>query len=291
MKKIAFASGKGGAGKTSLSMSFHKYAKDNSLFADCDVDAADAFLLLEKEIQHKKPFYSGLKYKIDENKCIQCGKCADSCNFNAIKKTDKYYIEEFSCEGCSLCEDICKYNAIESRSNCCGELFISDTVFNTKMIYARLIPGEDNSGKLVHEVKKIAHEQVLSAEKEFLVIDCPPGIGCPLMAAISGINLLVIIIECSQSGFKDAVRLINLSKKMKIPYITVINKSGLNPDIDNNIEKYLADNEIFSAGKIPFDKEFVYLLNRKKLIIDSDILSGNLKNIFSQIKNRIEMEK
>ncbi len=291
MKKIAFASGKGGAGKTTISMSFHKYIKDVSVFADCDVDAADAFLLLEKEILQKEPFHSGFKYSINETNCIQCGECIASCIYNAIKKSDKHYIDEFACEGCGACEDVCQCNAIFSKSNHCGELFIAETIFNSRMVYARLVPGEDNSGKLVHEVKKVAHQQVLESGKEFLIIDSPPGIGCPLMAAISGVNLLVIIIECSQSGFKDAVRLMDVAGKMKIPFITVLNKSGLNPDIDQNIEQYLQAEKKHLTGKIPFDEEFVRILNRKELIIDSEILSGNLEDIFLKIKNIITLEK
>jgi MinD superfamily P-loop ATPase len=286
MLKIAFASGKGGAGKTSLSLSFHKYLKNKSIMADCDVDAADAFLLLEKKIIENKPFVSGYKYSINKNACSQCGACVSVCVFDAIKKTDSFFIQPYSCEGCGACQDVCVTGAINKTDNHCGEIYISDTIINSLMIYARLIPGEDNSGKLIHEVRKTAQELALYQGRQYIVIDCPPGIGCPLIASISGIDLLVVIIECSRAGFNDAQRLIEVAYKIKIPVIVITNKSGLNQSIDNEIELFLKDRDIFSAGNIPFNEEFVNILNRKELIIDSKIISKNLKNIYSQIEKK-----
>jgi MinD superfamily P-loop ATPase len=284
MIKIAFASGKGGAGKTSLSISFHKYLHTNSLLADCDVDAADSFLLLEKNILKRKSFSSGYKYYIDLNKCDECGICLSSCVFGAIKNIEQSYnIEPLSCEGCGACEDLCVSEAIKRTDNQCGELFESETVFGSKMVYARLIPGEDNSGKLVHAVRKIAEEKSTYSNCKFLVIDCPPGIGCPLIASISGIDLLVVIIECSRSGINDAMRLIDIANKLNITFITLLNKSGINLSIDNEIETFLKDNSICCAGNVPFNMEVINILNRKELLIDSEFFSANLKNIYSQI--------
>ncbi len=282
--KIAFASGKGGAGKTTFALSYHKYLKDNSVFADCDVDAADAFLIIEKDRVSSEPFVSGFKYCINDN-CINCGLCMDRCKYNAISKNDKYSINPFSCEGCGACEDVCMDDAIDQIHNHCGELFVSDTIFETKMVHARLKPGEDNSGKLVFSVRKRADDIMRKEKKDILVIDSPPGIGCALMASITGIDRLVVIIEASLSGFSDAKRLITTAKGMRIPISAVINKSGLNCDTDKTIEDFIVSENIPFLGYFPFNREVVEILKRKSLLIDSENsdIKNSVINIFSKI--------
>jgi len=154
-------------------------------------------------------------------------------------------------------------------------------------MYARLIPGEDNSGKLVYEVRQKSRAVTLELSKEFLVIDCPPGIGYPLIASITAINFLVVIIECSRAGFNDAKRLIEVAGNFIIPMTAVMNKSGLNPEIDAEIEKYLKEKNIKSAGNIPFNEEFVRILNKKELLIDSEILSDSLRRIYAKVLEHI----
>lgn len=284
MFKIAFASGKGGAGKTSLSLSFHKYLGDCSLLADCDVDAADAFLLIEKDVTSERPFQSGYKYFIDEAKCTSCGKCKPLCTFNAITSRDSVYkVEELSCEGCGMCELVCPENAFIKKDNLCGILYQSNTILETNIVYARLIPGEDNSGKLVQEVKTNALTKANQLQKKYLIIDCPPGIGCPLMASLAVIDFLVIIIECSKSGFADATRLVQIVVKLNIPYTVILNKSRLNPVVDNEIHYQLMRKNTPTAGEIPFDRRFIDALNQKKLLIDCDFFTNDFNQICRNI--------
>jgi MinD superfamily P-loop ATPase len=283
MKKVAFASGKGGAGKTTLSMSFHKFLGNDSVFADCDVDAADAFLIIEEKKLNSLPFISGYKYEIDPKLCIKCRKCLSSCKFGAIRENGSIFIESMSCEGCGVCQDICEACAITKNPNHCGNLFISRTNFSTTMTYARLSPGEDNSGKLSHQVRN-ASDLIMDMEnKQYVVVDCPPGIGCPLMASLTGIDLLVVIIESSLSGFSDAKRLVEVARKIGLKTIAVLNKAGLDSAIDYGIRDYLHKTDILLAGVIPFDEKATVLLSNKQLLIDHEPFKENLEIIFANI--------
>lgn len=291
MTKIAFASGKGGAGKTSFSLSFFKYLAEFSIFADSDVDAADAFLLIEKKRNNSIPFVSGFKYSIHTALCTKCGACASQCPFGAIKKNGFYYIEPLLCEGCGICEDVCLSQAIDQRSNNCGEIFESKTICNSKMIHARLHPGEDNSGKLVHQVRNLSQKVAVDEKSEYMIIDCPPGIGCSLIASITGVDILVVVIECSHAGINDAQRLMTVARQMSIPMVAVMNKSGINPAIDEKIIRYLEGENICLVGNVQFNEEYVNTLNRNELLIDSEIISSDIKCIYGKIIEKIKGEQ
>lgn len=284
MKRIAFASGKGGAGKTSLSLSFHAYMHSRSVFVDCDVDAADAFLLLEREKTSHTEFASGLKYTINAGQCVQCGACAERCVFHAISPEGGYHIEPLHCEGCGACRDVCPAEAVVETPNRCGDMYSATTCYDSSMWYARLIPGEDNSGKLVHDIRKKAQEYTEKEGIPYLIIDCPPGIGCPLMASITAVDLLVVVIESSRSGFHDAQRLIELARKMNISCVALINKADINPDIDKEINEYLIGNAIHSVGTIPFNRAFTALLNKKRVVYEDEAMALALTPIFSAIE-------
>ncbi len=294
MKTVAFASGKGGAGKTSLSMSFYYYLREQSVFADCDVDASDAFLMIEKETMIRESFESGYKYAIDAGRCSACGACAPACAFDAIRSGNHdYAIDTLSCEGCGACEDVCPDGAIFRRTNRCGELLVSRSVYDTPLVYARLKPGEDNSGKLVHKVRQTAADEAIRNQKLLIVIDAPPGIGCPVIAALTGVNLLVLVIECTRSGFHDACRLIHVADQLQLSKIAVINKSGVHPELERQITDYLNEQNIPLAGVIPFSKTFSDALNKKNLIIRSNDagLTKNLTGIFQIIHETLEGKK
>ncbi len=292
---IGFASGKRGIGKTSILLSFYKYICNNSIFADTNIDATDTFLLLEKTMHSNEPFFSGLKYYIDQDICVRCGKCLSGCRFGAIKRTGKFAIDLNKCEGCGACVDLCVASAIYNEENYCGDLYISETIFDSVMVYARQKPGKDNSDKLIQKVKDTVCQMAGSLNKEFIVIDCPPGIGRPLMAGISGLNLLVIIYDGSREDLNDNEKLIEAASKLKVPVVVVINKIGINKadknmtgihtDIDTEIMTSLDSQGIILAGIIPYDEEVNSLLNNNKLMIDSSNSKfvDNIKAIFDNI--------
>ena len=213
MKELVIISGKGGTGKTTFTASFAALAKQ-AVFADCDVDAADLHLLLHPEIQRREEFRSGSTAFIDQEKCTHCGRCQELCRFDAIN--DSHTIDPFSCEGCTVCFHFCPANAIDMRENLCGEWFISETQYG-QMVHARLAPAEENSGKLVaivrQQAKRIAEEQ----QKSLIVIDGPPGIGCPVISSLAGVDMVLVITEPTLSGIHDLQRDSTISQSNSLP--------------------------------------------------------------------------
>lgn len=254
MKEILVISGKGGAGKTSVAASFAVLAK-RSVIVDCDVDAADMHLLLKSSLVSKKDFYSGLIPMVD-NSCIGCGKCVDLCRFNAISVTDSIaVIDELKCEGCGVCGDNCPVAAINMEEALSGDLMVSKTDYG-QMVHARLSAGGENSGKLVAEVRKQAKVIAEAEGVEYIISDGPPGIGCPVIASLSGVDQVLVVTEATISGFHDMKRVLKLCNHFKIAADICINKSDINLDITRQIEKYAEENNIKCIGQIPYDKIF-----------------------------------
>ena len=263
MKEIVVISGKGGTGKTSIVASFAALTRNKAVFADCDVDAADLHLVLEPKIKQTSDFSGGKRATIVTEKCIGCGRCQELCRFDAIHfdgednhMVDKTFtIDPVSCEGCKVCVEFCPVDAIEFNDSVNGEWFISDTRFGT-MVHARLGIAEENSGKLVSvirkEAKKIAQEQ----KKDLLIVDGSPGIGCPVIASITGADLVLIITEPTLSGKHDLERVADLAAGFKIPTLVAINKFDLNPDMAGQIEEDARSRAIKVVGKIRYDKAF-----------------------------------
>lgn len=248
MKQIAVISGKGGTGKTILTASFAALAK-NKIMVDCDVDAADLHLLLHPDIKQRNEFKSGKTAHIDEKICIHCGKCLSACRFEAMREDFK--IDSISCEGCGLCSHICPVMAIKMEENLAGEWFVSETKYGP-FIHAQLGIAEENSGKLVAKIRQVAKK--LTEEKNFnyIIIDGPPGIGCPVIASLSGVNLAVIITEPTVSGLHDLLRIIELTGHFQITSKVVINKYDLNLGNTNIIKLSCKEKDIEILGCIPF---------------------------------------
>ncbi len=271
MKQILVISGKGGTGKTVLSASFASLAK-KCVVSDCDVDAADLHLLLRPKVKETINFKSGKSANIDENLCIKCGKCINFCRFDAI--TSDIRIDHASCEGCGVCTYFCPVSAIKMIENECGECFISDTRYGT-MVHARLGIAEENSGKLVSLVRKKSQEIAAEQNCEFLIIDGPPGIGCPVIASLSGVDVAVIVTEPTLSGLHDAKRVIEVARHFKVAVNLVINKFDLNLDMTKTIEGYCSKNNIRLLGKIAFDEAFVKSLIEVKPIVECEYSKVN----------------
>ncbi len=248
MKQITILSGKGGTGKTTITASFAALSK-NKVLADCDVDAPNLHLLLKPKVIEKQEF-KGLKLAvIDETECIQCGKCEESCRFDAIKE---FQVDPILCEGCAVCAYVCPVEAIEMMERISGYAFISNTRYGL-MAHARLNPGEENSGKLVtlvrNNAKRIAEKKGLN----LIINDGPPGIGCPVIASISGIDLGLVIVEPTLSGIHDLERAVGLLDHFQVQALVCINKYDINMKNTLEIAEFCRSRNLELVGKIPFD--------------------------------------
>ena len=273
MKEIVVISGKGGTGKTVLVASFAALTK-NKVIADCDVDAADLYLLLHPTVKKQVEFRSGQTAIIDQDKCIQCGKCLVLCRFEAVKtkKNEKGGLKEMeidpiSCEGCGVCYHVCPVDAIKMEENISGELFISETRYGP-FIHAKLGIAEENSGKLVTKVRQTAKDIAVREGKDYIISDGPPGIGCPVIASLSGADCALIITEPTLSGLHDARRVADVAKHFNVTVKIVVNKYDLNPVVTNQIEEFCRERGVPVIGKIIFDKKVVEAMVEGKNIVE-----------------------
>ena len=254
MKEIVIISGKGGTGKTSITSSFAALA-GNSVFADCDVDAADLHLILAPEVRERHDFISGHIARINTSKCTGCGKCQELCRFDAVKESeDKFEIEESLCEGCGVCVHFCPVKAIEFPDRNCGEWFISDTRHGP-MVHAKLGIGAENSGKLVSLVRKEAREIAEKRDSSYLIVDGPPGIGCPVIASLTGSDAVVVITEPTISGKHDYERVSKLANHFGILLFIIVNKWDINPEMAKAIEEIAAGDGAQVLGRVSYDKK------------------------------------
>jgi MinD superfamily P-loop ATPase len=248
MREIVVLSGKGGTGKTTIVGSLAALARGKVL-ADCDVDAADLHLLLKPKVKQENEFWSGQVAYIDEAKCTQCGLCQELCRFDAIKD---YRVDPIACEGCGFCSQICPEDAITMRENMSGHWFISDTKYGP-LVHARLGIAQENSGKLVAQVRQQARRLAQEQNLEYIISDGPPGIGCPVISSLSGASLALMVAEPTLSGIHDLERVLGVSGHFGVPAMVAINKYDLNEENSRHIEEYCKDQGIKLAAKIPFD--------------------------------------
>lgn len=284
-RQIVVLSGKGGTGKTTLSGAFAGLIK-NKIAIDCDVDAANLYLVLKPLIIESTDFSGGKKASIDKNKCRECGLCETLCAFDAIRN---FNVNQLICEGCGLCFRACPHQAIKFLPSRSGTYFECELPDKSKFYCAKLLPGEGNSGKLVSEIKRKALENI-SPDIEWVIVDGPPGIGCPVNASIASADYVVIVTEPTVSGIHDLKRLIALLNTFKIRCGIVINKYDLNETIAAKIFKYAEMEKIPVIGSIPFDPKFMKALINGSNIIDVDKnISEELLLIWKQLEMQIEI--
>lgn len=286
MKEITVISGKGGTGKTSITAALASVA-GSMVLCDSDVDAADLHLILNPEILEHHIFKGSWVASINQNLCTQCGICSDLCQFEAISidNTELRTINPFKCEGCRLCERLCPSEAITSVQSTENSWYVSTTRVGT-MTHARMGPGEENSGKLVTQVRRKAKELAKEEGAPFLLTDGPPGTGCPAIASITGTNQVLLVMEPSKSSLHDAERVIELVGQFNIPLFVLINKWDINPEITGQIEKFLDKNSIRLIGKLPYDESFVEAMIQKQTVTeyrpDSDT-SHLIRSVWNQL--------
>ncbi|NQT65733.1 MAG: 4Fe-4S binding protein [FCB group bacterium] len=288
MKEIVIISGKGGTGKTSITASFAYLGGKDVIVADCDVDAADMHLLMQPDQGISEDFYSGLLAEIDQEKCIKCGKCAEVCRWDAIPVIDnKYIVQPLDCEGCGYCALVCPTDAISMNEQNVGKWFLSNVKTGTKMVHAKLGIGAENSGKLVAKVKNEAKALAEKEEKNIVIVDGSPGIGCPVVSSLSGANYVILVTEPSVSGIHDLKRVYELVKKFGIKAGCIINKADINIKKSNEIHKFLEDEKIDFIANIPYDENFTKAMTQGKTIVefDDDGIGGILNNCWEKINN------
>ena len=246
--EIAIVSGKGGTGKTTIAAAFTAISQ-NLVTADCDVDAPDLHILLQPEMKKTGEFQSSKAAVIDPETCTECGLCSEKCRFEAIHPPK---VNAIACEGCGVCAYVCPEKAVKMMPRTSGFLYESMTRFGP-MSHAKLLPGEGNSGKLVTEVRKQAQKLAHKNGQEITLIDGSPGIGCPVIATVSGIKLGVIVTEPTMSGIHDMERVLTLLERFRVHTMVIVNKYDLNPENTQRIEQICTENGVDFLGTIPFD--------------------------------------
>lgn len=279
MKQLLILSGKGGTGKTTIASAFIKLAQARAL-ADCDIDAPNLHLLVQSTTSGICSEYYGMeKACIDEKKCINCGICQVHCSFDSISFNEQAcQVDLFACEGCGLCERLCPVNAISLKPDLAGQLTLykDQCVFST----AQLKMGRGTSGKLVTAVKN----QLLANthDVDLAIIDGSPGIGCPVIASLSGADMVLIVAEASLSGLSDMNRIIRSARQFQVKIAVCVNKYDTNEDITQTITTVCQEHGLAFVGKIPFDVQVVKAINKGQSIVDIDCPAGSaVREVFS----------
>ncbi|MFP4403586.1 MAG: P-loop NTPase [Candidatus Woesearchaeota archaeon] len=289
MKSIVVLSGKGGVGKSIITSALAiSFSKDEKIVCvDCDVDAANLSILFsssKKKFIKKNLISTNKKPSIDNNLCVGCNECVNACYFDALNFKDKTLkVNDFGCEGCGVCELVCKYNAIKLKKIDNAYIGFLKTKYNFKIVSAQLFPGSSGSGKVVYEVKKKAKE--IEKKANLMLIDSSAGIGCPVIASISGSDYAILVTEPSPSGFEDLKRALKIVNHFKIKKGIIINKYDLNFGFSKKIENFANENNVDLLYKIPFDTAFVKAITKTVSIID---YKKEYINIFNSIKEKVK---
>ncbi len=266
MKELVILSGKGGTGKTSVTAALAALGPEKVL-ADCDVDAADLHLILAPDVQQREAFVAGELAVVEPELCTACGLCREQCRFEAVDENFRIVAEH--CEGCGLCAYICPVGAITMMPRRCGEWYVSRTRFGT-MVHAALDIGAENSGKLVTTVRRKSQEIAESEGRSLVLTDGPPGIGCPVIASLTGANHVLLVTEPTVTAVHDLRRVVQLVRHFRIPASVLINKADVNPDLEQEIRQFCASSELDVLGRLPYVHTFTEAQIHGQSVVEFD---------------------
>lgn len=287
IRELVVLSGKGGTGKTSVTASLAVLA-GRSVLADCDVDAADLHLLLTPEVRQRTLFLSGHEAIVRQQDCTGCGLCQELCRFDAIRSIDsRYRVDPVGCEGCGVCYHFCPVKAIDFPERPCGEWMISDTRCGP-MVHAQLGVAAENSGKLVSTVREQAQAVAVEQQIPLILSDGPPGIGCPVIASLSGVSLALVVTEPTVSGLHDLQRVLALARHFSVPAAVCVNKWDINPQQTERIEAAARSAGAEVTGRIRYDRLVTQAQLQQKAIVELDSVAGNdIRTIWQQTQGML----
>jgi MinD superfamily P-loop ATPase len=296
MKEVVVISGKGGTGKTSVVASLASLAGE-CVLVDCDVDAADLHLILEPRIIRREDFTGGGKARIKPGHCTACGKCEELCRFDAIyfdgpgngRVSRTFRVDTTACEGCGVCADYCAEDAIEFAPAFCGQWFVSDTRCGP-MVHAKLGIAAENSGKLVTQIRRTAQEVAHKRGLDLILCDGSPGIGCPVIASLTGASLALFVVEPTVSGVHDFHRIAQLTMRLDVPGLLVVNKADLNQQATEGIEAAAVKYGIVAVGRIPYDREVTRAQVARKTVVEASDgpAAQSIRAVWAEAKKHLE---
>lgn len=286
VKEIVVISGKGGTGKTSLTAALCSIIP-NKIMVDCDVDAADMHLILKPTVEVTNDFFGGKEAQIAEEKCTKCGKCSEVCRFDAVSAD--FIIDPIKCEGCGVCYHFCPCGTIKFEDKLSGEWYESSTRFG-KLVHAKLGVAEENSGKLVTKIRN--HARILAQKDgcEYIIVDGSPGIGCPVIASISGASVVLVVTEPTLSGIHDTKRVLELARHFGVKSCVCINKFDLNLQLSQDMEDFCLRNDISVVGKINYSRDFTKAMMQEKTIVEflpDGEISAEIKEIWRKTGEKL----
>lgn len=283
MREMVVLSGKGGTGKTSLVASLAVLAAPVAM-ADCDVDAANLHLLLEPRIRSRREFSGSLLARIQPELCTSCGRCREVCRFGAIGPEDPPVVDPLACEGCGVCHWACPADAIQFRDARTGWIIESSTRAGP-LVHARLGVAQESSGKLVTEVRRRARVVARQDGLDRLILDGSPGIGCPVIASLTGVDLVVAVTEPTLAGRHDLERLIQLARSFESLVAVVVNRWDLNPELTERIEQEAREMGARPVGRLPYDPLFSRAMRAGKPVVEfaPNGLAGEIRNVWKSI--------
>ncbi|MBC7169891.1 ATP-binding protein [Candidatus Bipolaricaulota bacterium] len=267
MTELVVVSGKGGTGKTTVAASLAALAH-GAVIADCDVDAADLHLLLHPQTTERIPYEGAEKAEVDPDRCTGCGACLSACRFGAVGQIGtSVRIDPLSCEGCGACAFVCPTGAIAMQPQLSGWIHISQSSYGT-FVHGELRPGEEASGKLVTQVKMRARALARDEGAGLLIVDGAPGIGCPVIASLSGAHAALVVTEPSRSALHDLERVVAVARQFRAQPLIAINKVDLAPDLTTEIELYAQREGIPVLARIPYDEQVVAALVAERPLVE-----------------------